>query len=74
MIPLIPDAMPNLREKSVLISAGNSDGLIPKESIRPLTDLLEKQGAKVELNWADSDHSLTRPEIEIVRHWLRNSS
>lgn len=70
MVPFKPRDLPDLRGKDVLISAGLSDPLIPRENTSQLEQLLRSAGARVTVNWAESDHGLTRPEIEKVRSWL----
>jgi len=70
MLPLQPDKMPKLRGKTVFISAGRFDTLIPRDGTIALQELLEKAGARVTLNWVESTHSLTRPEIEQAKVWF----
>ena len=73
MVPFRPQALPDLNGKGVFISAGTRDGLIPAQQTRELASLLESAGASVAVNWVDSDHGLTRAEIEQAKRWLSGS-
>ncbi len=71
MLPLKPDKLPDLSQKRVFISEGKFDSMIPKDGTIALQEVLEEAGAEVTLNWVDSTHSLTQPEVEMAREWLR---
>lgn len=71
MLPLKPERLPDLSKKKVFISAGKYDTMIPREGTLALAKLLEEARAQLILNWADSAHSLTQPEIEKAREWFK---
>lgn len=70
MIPLVPNTLPNLSSKRVLISAGLHDPIVASYQTKDLFDLLEKVGAKVSIQWQNSGHELTQRDIEAARKWL----
>lgn len=70
MIPLVPNALPNLSSKRVLLSAGLHDPIVASYQTKDLFDLLEKVGAKVSIQWQNSGHELTQRDIEAARKWL----
>ena len=67
MIPLIPDTLPNLSSKHVLISAGLHDPIIPRRQTEDLFDIIEKIGAKVSIQWQNSGHELTQRDVKVAR-------
>ena len=70
MIPLVPNTLPKLSSKRVLISAGSHDPIVASYQTKDLFDLLEKVGAKVSIQWQNSGHELTQRDIVAARKWL----
>lgn len=70
MIPLVPNTLPNLSSKRVLISAGLHDPIVASYQTKDLFDLLEKVGAKVSIQWQNSGHELTQRDMIAARKWL----
>lgn len=70
MIPLVPNTLPNLSSKRVLISAGLHDPIVASYQTKDLFDLLEKVGAKVSIQWQNSGHELTQRDIVAARKLL----
>jgi predicted esterase len=70
MIPLVPNTLPNLSSKRVLISAGLHDPIVASYQTKDLFDLLEKVGAKVSIQWQNSGHELTQRDVVAARKWL----
>ena len=70
MIPLVPNTLPNLSSKRVLISAGLHDPIVASYQTKDLFDLLEKVGAKVSIQWQNSGHELTQRDIVAARKWI----
>lgn len=70
MIPLVPNTLPNLSSKRILISAGLHDPIVASYQTKDLLDLLEKVGAKVSIQWQNSGHELTQRDIVAARKWL----
>jgi len=70
MIPFIPDNLPDLSNKKVLLSAGMFDPIVSKSQIQSLFDILEKSRANVTLKWQQSGHNLIESDILDAKEWL----
>ena len=70
MIPLIPDTLPNLSDKHILISAGSYDPIVPSQQTEDLFDLLRNAGAHVSIQWQNSGHELTQRDVKVARNWV----
>jgi phospholipase/carboxylesterase len=71
MVPLIPEVLPDLSTKHVLISAGLHDPIVPDHETKNLFNLLEKAGvADISINWQNSGHELILEEIKKAKDWL----
>jgi phospholipase/carboxylesterase len=73
MIPLVPDTVPDLSSKHVLISAGLRDPIVPRYQTEDLFDLLKKVGANVSIQWQNSGHELIRRDVKATREWMASS-
>jgi phospholipase/carboxylesterase len=73
MIPLVPDTLPNLSSKHILISAGLHDPIVPRYQTEDLFDLLKKAEAKVSIQWQNSGHELTQRDIKAAKDWVMTS-
>jgi predicted esterase len=70
MIPLVPDTLPDLSDKHILISAGLHDPIILRHQTTDLFDLLSNAGAKISIQWQNSGHELTQRESLAVKEWV----
>lgn len=70
MLPLVPEVRPDLSGKSVFLSAGSRDTMIPGDGTRELERALASAGAQVTMNWEPSDHRLTSSDISKAADWL----
>lgn len=70
MVPFVPDSMPQLSLKPILLLAGSRDSIVPKDETERLARLLERAGADVTLRWADATHGITGDEVVAARDWL----
>lgn len=70
MIPLVPNTLPDLSDKHILLSAGLHDPIIPRHQTEDLVDLLGNAGASVSIQWQNSGHELTQREVTAVKEWL----
>jgi phospholipase/carboxylesterase len=70
MVPLIPDKQPDLSSKSVLISAGSFDPIVPASQTKQLAELLRAAGADVTVRFLQSGHELTPDDVDLAREWL----
>jgi predicted esterase len=74
MVPLTPDKQPNLSSKSVVISAGAHDPIIPASNTKELVELLRNAGADVTIRFLQSGHELTKDDVDLAREWLAKNS
>jgi len=74
MVPFIPDSLPELSGKKVLLSAGTFDPIVSKSQIEGLLNILQKSGADVTLKWQQSGHNLTQKDIFNAKEWLEKNS
>lgn len=74
MVPLLPETVPSLRGKPVLLAAGRLDPIVRPEQTERLRRLLAQAGAKVTLHWEEAGHELTNGDIATARVWLRESA
>jgi len=70
MVPLIPETVPNLRGRPVLLAAGRLDPIVSPDETERLRRLLVQAGADVTLHWEQAAHGLAPPDIEVARAWL----
>jgi len=70
MVPFVPDAMPKLSGKPILILAGSRDSIVPKEETERLAGLLKRAGADLTLSWADATHGIASEDVAAAREWL----
>lgn len=69
MVPLRGIALPDLSNVPVFIGAGENDPICSPEESTELKELLEKAGAKVDIDWGRSGHSLTQQELAAAAQW-----
>lgn len=70
MVPLVPESLPDLSGRDVLMQCGTQDRLIPAKNSQRLADILTSTGAAVTLNWQETGHNLTNTEFRTVQTWL----
>jgi predicted esterase len=70
MLPLIPEAPPNLLAVRVWIGAGTHDPIIPASETKRLAELLRSAGADVTIRFLEGGHELTRDDLDAAREWL----
>lgn len=73
MVPLSAPADTDLTGKRALISAGESDPIVPAESARRLADLLKMRGADVSLVVQQAGHGLVQGDLVAAKQWLRTT-
>ncbi len=67
---VIPAALPDLKGTPVLISAGQSDQLIPPSAAEALGQLLTTAGARVDLAIQNAGHDLTPADFSLAKQWF----
>lgn len=55
--------LPNLTHTRVFIGAGENDLMCTAEELKELYDLLEKEGANVQISWLQQGRALTVQEV-----------
>ncbi len=70
MVPLIPETLPELKGKPVLVSSGNQDPIVPSANARELVALLRRAGADVTVCFENAGHGLTDTTFETTQRWL----
>ena len=70
MVPLVPEVLPDLKGKKVLVAAGRYDPIIPAAEAERLVSLLRSAGADVEVSLEEAGHGLIAGTIETARRWL----
>jgi phospholipase/carboxylesterase len=74
MVPFTMEAVPDLSRVRILIEAGSSDVIVPKDQPEALAGIFRRAKADVTLQWHDAGHQITRPDIEIASKWLAEFS
>ena len=70
MVPLLPETLPALEQRPVLIAAGDRDELITNDQPEALAALLRQAGADVTLRWEPATHKLSQQELSDAADWL----
>jgi phospholipase/carboxylesterase len=70
MVPLVPQTLPNLINKSIFMSSGLYDPIVSRQEAEKLFGLFKKAGANISLSWQESGHELTMDEIRKASKWL----
>lgn len=65
-----PDVLPDLNGAPVLISAGQTDHLIPPHAAEELGQLLTRAGAHVDLAIQNAGHDLTPADFSLAKQWF----
>jgi phospholipase/carboxylesterase len=70
MIPFEPAEPPQIPATPVLICASQSDPLVEERNTRKLAEMLERYGARVQLEWVPGGHQLSRADLETAATWI----
>jgi phospholipase/carboxylesterase len=70
MVPIVPDPLPSLRNKRILMTNGRADPLIPAAQAEVLVDLFRRCGADVTLEWQSGGHNLTKRDVALAAGFL----
>lgn len=74
MVPLVPENLPDLSGKRVLISEGDHDPIVAAPEAGRLAGLLGGTGADVTIRFFQSGHELTADDVDFAREWLSKLS
>ena len=72
MVPLVPDPLPDLTDRPILVSNGRSDPIVTAGETERLVALFRNAGAAVSLEWQAAGHQLTRADLQSAERWLRS--
>lgn len=70
MVPFIPDDLPDLSKKSVILLEGLRDPIVSKQEAESLLKIFNKAHSNVTIKWQGSGHNLTQEDIESAKKWL----
>lgn len=70
MVPFEPQPLPALAGRSVLLSQGDADPLIPRSGSERLAALLAEAGAAVEVEWQAASHGLVQGDVTAASRWF----
>ena len=73
MVPFIPDSLPNLLNKKILLSAGLQDPIVSRNETENLYRLFQKTNAITTLKWQPSSHNLFHEDILVAKPWMLNN-
>ena len=73
MVPFIPDSLPNLLNKKILLSAGLQDPIVSRNEAENLYRLFQKTNAITTLKWQPSSHNLIQEDILVAKSWISNN-
>jgi phospholipase/carboxylesterase len=71
MVPLVPDALPDLAGVQILVAAGNQDPFVPVSETERLVALLRSAGADLTVCRSDAGHRFTHDEVETAKRWVK---
>jgi phospholipase/carboxylesterase len=73
MVPLVPNTLPDLSTKKILLSAGVNDPIVSRTETEDLYRLFQKTNTNIVLKWQQSSHNLVQEDIAIARKWISNN-
>jgi phospholipase/carboxylesterase len=72
MLPYVPEPLPDLAGRRVLIDAGLADPMVPADQPPALADLLTRAGAEVTKQVTPgAGHGLTGDDLTVLAEWFR---
>ena len=70
MVPFIPDVLPDLSKKSIILLEGLRDPIVSKQEAEGLLKIFNKARSNVTIKWQGSAHNLTKEDIDSAKEWL----
>jgi phospholipase/carboxylesterase len=71
MVPFVPESLPPLTDKPVLLLEGIADSIVPRENASRLAALFEESGARVQLHWTPAGHGMTAEDVSTAKAWFK---
>ena len=69
-VPLEPESPPALKGKSIFLSRGLRDPIVPPANSQQLAEMFRQNGADLTLKDVGAGHELTNDEVEAARTWF----
>jgi len=73
MVPFIPNILPDLSKKRILLLEGLYDPIISRGEAENLSRLFTKARSDVTVKWQDSGHNLVQEDIVAAKKWLESN-
>src|SRR5918992_5723803 len=73
MVPLVPNTLPDLSNKKILLSEGLQDPIVSRSETENLFKLFQKTNANITLKWQNSSHNLIQDDLKIAKEWILNN-
>jgi phospholipase/carboxylesterase len=73
MVPFVPDVLPDLSTKSIILLEGLRDPIVSRREAESLMKLFTDARCDVTLKWQDSGHNLTQEDIVLAKKWLESN-
>lgn len=70
MVPFIPDVLPDLSKKFIILLEGMRDPIVSKQEAESLLKIFNKAHSNVTIKWQGSGHNLTQEDIDSAKEWL----
>jgi Predicted esterase len=70
MVPFIPDVLPDLSKKFIILLEGMRDPIVSRHEAESLLKIFNKAHSNVTIKWQGSGHNLTQEDIESAKKWL----
>ena len=70
LIPWAPAPQPGLKERRVLITAGQRDPICPPAKTEAFVNYLSAQGADVRVEWHPGGHEIAQSELAVIEAFL----
>ena len=70
MTPFVPDVLPDLRGRSILVCSGDADAMVSGANVERLVGLLRAGGASVAHHRSPGGHGLTQQDVDAARQWM----
>ncbi|HVE37627.1 MAG TPA: alpha/beta hydrolase [Nitrososphaeraceae archaeon] len=70
MVPYVPNVLPDLSKKSIILVEGLRDPVVSKEEAENLLKIFNKARSNVTIQWQGSGHNLAQEDIDSAKGWL----
>lgn len=70
MVPFVPDVLPDLSKKFIILLEGMRDPIVSKQEAESLLKIFNKAHSNVTIKWQGSGHNLIQEDIDSAKKWL----